>query len=332
MAGGRGELLRLAELLRRGYPTHTEELTRTEKRLLEAEAKILLGCGSLEKLNQLVRAEEYWEQALALLRKRGVALNARLVERLLEQKWVVVLAAGTLTMTQAVQCVVADPLEEILLAGTTKTIKQAKKAIVAERRARQARKRPTRPTIFATELMGMKVSEEAVVPDAVTARRRFAALLRQTNKVRGVRAEQVVADRVGGRRVSGSGSGTEKGDVRAGGARYEVKLARTRWTVPLHQLEQVWTRSGEPGAVLLDETGPVLALVPSSEEHELVLKTRRLPRDAKYVTFTCDTYRRLLSEQPDGVVLIEWRLGTWVLGLFERLIPGAAKSRRPVRR
>jgi hypothetical protein len=293
----------------------------------EIEAKALFGL-TPEKVKQIARALRVWEQVGGVLGQRRVQLNRDQEEQVLQQVWPVLLATGSLTMTDAVRYCVTDAVEQVLLRIGGASVSACKNKIVAERFARQSKQRPTRRSIF-----GRMVGDNA---EEVPHRRRpgvaGAVFITgaQSRKRRGMAAEKKVARDLGGRLVPGSGCGAQKGDVVADGLRVEVKLTQgRRWRLPVWQLRQLTRealRHGEvPAVVFSTPKGPVAAMVPIATvahlPHEVVGR-RTVSERAKYFSLPLATTTVITSSTKISVLLVDVAGGRWAIGNYDLIVSG----------
>jgi len=299
---------------------------------LSPEPRCLFNGLPAEKVRQLSRAGAYWVYTLGALEREGVQLSVQEEESVLERIWPVLMAAGTLTCTRAVRCCVADPVDQLLLAFRGANIRKCVARINRERKARRNGNRKRKGTWYAHLISPadepLQGQDREFIPAAPRGKR--------SHKARGTRAEVAVAAALGGELVTGSGAGHEKGDVRAGDQRIEIKLAKKHWKIPLYQLRQL-VRSGDvPRTVFLSGAGIPLGLRRKDDlqRDTKIVATRRVRPGQQTLTFSVRKYRRLLEGEENAAVELDLgALGNWLLVTVRALqhIPGrdALRHRAP---
>ena len=131
LEGGWLKVLNLAGDSIEPYSVAAPEIT-FEKFLDDHEACILFMGLPQEKIRQISRAAVYWEHAVGVLDARGNTLPPKKQERAVSRIWPVLMAAGTITGTEAIRYHFADPVAEIICAYQGGSLRRCKANLIKE--------------------------------------------------------------------------------------------------------------------------------------------------------------------------------------------------------
>jgi len=110
-------------------------------------ARILFGVDS-DKVHQLARAYRFLLHVLELFASRGREFSDSQQEKLIQDSWSVLAAAGTLRCVESLRCVKADPFEELMMCLSGQKIcrhaKAGRRSVVMRRRPSSQRGEPAR--------------------------------------------------------------------------------------------------------------------------------------------------------------------------------------------